>query len=135
MTREELVNSREYKIASAALNDISNIDEEYADNEDYIGGYVDGFESGAEWSDETTQNHWHDAQGDDLPPIDKEVIVLLDNGKVCFAHRPKEYWDGKNIATGEVTRYYPKRYDKGGWNIPDVKWWCDIDLPEKGGEE
>ena len=30
MTREELVNSREYKIASAALNDISNIDEEYA---------------------------------------------------------------------------------------------------------
>lgn len=73
---------------------------------------------------------WKDAQGDDLPPIDKEVIVLLDNGKVCYGHRPKEYWDGKNIATGEVTRHYPKRYDKGGWNIPDVKWWLDADLPK-----
>lgn len=52
MTREELVNSREYKIAGAALNDISNIDEEYADNEDYIGGCLDGFESGALWADE-----------------------------------------------------------------------------------
>ena len=51
-TREEIVNSREYKISSAALNDISNIDEEYADNEDYIGGYVDGFENGAKWADE-----------------------------------------------------------------------------------
>lgn len=51
-TREEIVNSREYKIAGAALNDVSNIDEEYADNKDYIGGYVEGFESGAEWSDE-----------------------------------------------------------------------------------
>ena len=79
-----------------------------------------------EWQN---SNLWHDAQGDDLPEIDKEVIVLCDNGKVCFGHRPKEYWDGKNIATGEVTRYYPKRYDKCGWNIPDVKLWLDVELP------
>ena len=75
------------------------------------------------------QNLWHPADGDDLPEIDREVIVLLSNNKVCFAHRPQEYWDGKNIATEEITRYYPKRYDKGGWNIPDVKWWLDLDLP------
>ena len=76
------------------------------------------------------QNLWHPADGDDLPEIDREVIVLLSNNKVCFAHRPQEYWDGKNIATEEITRYYPKRYDKGGWNIPDVKWWLDLDLPK-----
>jgi len=77
----------------------------------------------------TRKNLWHPADGDDLPEIDREVIVLLSNNKVCFAHRPQEYWDGKNIATEEITRYYPKRYDKGGWNIPDVKWWLDLDLP------
>ena len=76
------------------------------------------------------QNLWHSANGDNLPEIDREVIVLLSNNKVCFAHRPQEYWDGKNIATEEITRYYPKRYDKGGWNIPDVKWWLDLDLPK-----
>ena len=73
---------------------------------------------------------WKDAQGDDLPIIDREVIALLDNGKVVFAHRPPEYWDGKNIITGKVTRNYPKTYDKGGWNIPNVKWWLDVDLPK-----
>jgi hypothetical protein len=81
------------------------------------------------------QNLWHDAQGDDLPAIDKEVIVLCNNGKVCYGHRPKEYWDGKNIATGEVTRHYPKRYDKGGWNIPDVKWWLNVELPNMEEEK
>lgn len=73
---------------------------------------------------------WKPADGDDLPEIDREVIALLSNGKVVYAHRPQEYWDGKNIATGEVTRHYPVRYDKGNWNIPDVKWWLDLDLPK-----
>lgn len=76
---------------------------------------------------------WKPADGDDLPEIDKEVIALVwENGhyKAVFAHRPQEYWDGRNIVTGKVTRYYPKRYDKGGWNMPDVKWWLDIDLPK-----
>lgn len=74
---------------------------------------------------------WKDAQGDDLPEIDREVIALLDNGKVVFAHRPPEFWDGKNIVTGKVTRNYPKTYDKGGWNIPDVKYWLDVVLPKE----
>lgn len=71
------------------------------------------------------------ADGDDLPEIDREVISLLNNGKVVFAHRPSDYWDGKNIDTGKVTRYYPKTYDKGGWNIPDVKYWIDVKLPKE----
>lgn len=73
---------------------------------------------------------WKPADGDDLPEIDREVIALLSNGMVVFAHRPPEYWDGENILTGEVTRYYPKRYDKGGWNQSNVKWWLDSDVPK-----
>jgi len=71
------------------------------------------------------------ADGGDLPEIDREVIALLDNGKVVYAYRPPEYWDGKNIATGKVTRYYPKTYDNGGWNIPNVKYWLDVKLPKE----
>ena len=79
--------------------------------------------------DKPNKNLWKPADGDDLPEIDREVVVLLSNGKVAFGHRPKESWTGKNIDTGEVTTYYPKRYDKGGWNIPDVKYWLDCELP------
>ena len=53
---------------------------------------------------------------------------------VGFGHRPMEFWDGKNIETGKVTRYYPKRYDKGGWNSPNIKYWLDLDLPIKKEE-
>ena len=82
----------------------------------------------AEW---VLNNLWKPADGDDLPEIDREVIALLDNGKVVFAHRPPEYWDGKNIITGKVTRNYPKTYDKGGWNIQNVKWWLDCSMPKE----
>ena len=87
------------------------------------------------WAD-SHLNHWHDAQGDDLPPIDKEVIVLLKSGAVCFAHRPsKKGYIGKSLVTGNIETFYPQTYDKGGWNIQNVKWWCDISLPTEGGEE
>lgn len=112
------------------------------------------FEQGAEWADENPDGKmllhvlnkgvkqgkremldtlWKSADGDDLPEIDREVIALVwenEHYKVVFAHRPPEYWDGKNIITNEVTRYEPKTYDAGGWNIPDVKWWLDLDLPK-----
>lgn len=91
---------------------------------------------GALWAD-AHQDHWHDAQGDDLPPINKEVIVLLDNGKVCFAHRPVESYITISIINhSEREEYYPKHYDKGGWNISNVKWWLDVAIPtEEGGEK
>ena len=89
---------------------------------------TDMFISGAKWQKE---NLWKPADGDDLPDIDREVIALLDNGKVVFAHRPPEYWDGKNIITGKVIRNYPKTYDKGGWNIPNIKYWLDVELPKE----
>ncbi len=81
--------------------------------------------------DKVLSSIWKPADGDDLPEIDREVIAILDNGKVVFAHRPPEYWDGKDIVTGKVTRNYPKTYDKGGWNIPNVKWWLDVELPKE----
>ena len=80
---------------------------------------------------EVKNNLWKSSKDNDLPEIDREVIVLLTNGKVCFAHRPNpDGWDGRNILTGEVDHYTPKTYDKGGWNIPDVRWWLDIKLPK-----
>lgn len=83
---------------------------------------------------------WHDAESDDLPPYDKEVIVLI--GKyapfytVCFGHRPDPAgWDGKDLDTGEIKHYQAKTYGKGGWNIYGVKWWLDIELPKMEEEE
>ena len=75
---------------------------------------------------------WKSADGSELPAIDREVIALTTKGKVVFAHRPKESWQGKNIVTGEVTTYYPERYGAGLWNAPDIKWWLDIDIPLRG---
>ena len=89
---------------------------------------LDAIEFGAKWKEE---HLWKPADGDDLPEIDREVIALLSNGKVVYAHRPSEYWDGKNIDTGKVTRYYPQKYDSGGWNIPDVKFWLDAKIPQE----
>lgn len=82
-------------------------------------------------------NLWKPADGDYLPEINREVVVFIQNFpedagimKVAIAHRPNpDGWDGRNILTGEVDHYTPKIYDKGGWNIPDVKWWLDLNLP------
>ena len=93
---------------------------------------VESFERGAEWRE---KNLWHDAQGDDLPEIDREVIVLCDDGhgdyKVCFGHRLyKKGYLGKNLTTGNIETYYPETYGKGEWNIPDVRYWLDCNLPK-----
>ena len=88
---------------------------------------VESFERGAEWRN---NNLWHYAQGNDLPPIDEEVIVLCINGKVCFGHRPNpKGFNCKNVDTGKMEYLEPMTYGKGGWNIPDVRWWLDCVLP------
>jgi hypothetical protein len=83
------------------------------------------------------QDLWKEAQGDDLPEVDREVIVLCqpypcegNEYVVSFAHRPPKRWYGS--LDGEKHIFEPKTYDKGGWNIPDVVWWLDLDLPIKG---
>ena len=73
---------------------------------------------------------WKDAQGDDLPEIDREVIVIDIHGKVSYGHRPDpKGFDCKNIDTGKVEHLEPMTYDKGGWNFPDIRYWLDLDLP------
>ena len=138
---DALLDSLQEKPVSKSLEEAAR---NYSNNLDNICGSIgeqtrNAFKKGAQWQ---KVNIWKDAQGDDLPEIDREVIVLyqrypFENNvyAVCFAHRPKEYWCGKNIATGEITRYYPKRYDKGDWNIPDVKFWLDLELPTQKGSE
>ena len=84
---------------------------------------------------------WKPANGDNLPEYEREVIVLhqpaaleLEKTEYCvsFAHRPNpKGWYGKNILTNRVEHYMPKTYGSGGWNIPDVKWWLDFDLPNE----
>lgn len=74
-------------------------------------------------------NLWKDAQGEDLPEIDRDVIVLVEaygGYKVVFAHRPKHFCGEK-----ELDYHQPIIYDKGGWNMPDVVYWLDLDLPIK----
>ena len=91
------------------------------------------FMDGAKWADEHPKPLWKDAQGDDLPEIDREVIVIDKRGKVCFGHRPNpQGYYGKSLTTGEEVRKYRyevETYGKGGWNIPDVKYWLDLNLP------
>ena len=89
---------------------------------------VKSFEAGGKWQ---LKHLWHDAQDvEDLPEIDREVIVLCDDGyggyRVCFGHRPnpKGY-------TNPPFRYEVQTYGKGGWNIPDVRWWLDTDFPKE----
>ena len=87
----------------------------------------------------TMKELWKSTEGSDLPIFDREVIVLtqpypLEDSEyaVYFAHRPDpKGWDGKSIITGKVEHYTPKTYDKGGWNIPDTKWWLDVELPKE----
>ena len=82
---------------------------------------------------------WKLAEGSDLPIFDREVIVLtqpypLEGSEyaVYFAHRPDpKGWDGKSVTTGKVEHYTPKTYGNGGWNIPDVKFWLDVELPKE----
>lgn len=99
------------------------------------------FKAGAQWQKE---HLWKPADGNDLPEIDREVIVLVRYNaqhnihdeeyptyRVQFGHRHNpDGWDGKNIDTNEVTHYTPKLYDKGGWNAPDIAYWLDYDINE-----
>ncbi len=79
--------------------------------------------------DEALNNLWKDAQGDDLPPIDREVIALQGR-RVVFAHRPIKYTKVWNEDLGEHQIIEAMTYGKGGWNMEGVTYWLDAPLPE-----
>ena len=95
----------------------------------------DAVRLGAKWQKE---HLWKPADGDDLPEYEREVVVFTqdfpnDAGimRIAIAHRPDHKgWDGKSITTGKIEHYMPMTYGKGGWNIPDVKYWLDCSLPK-----
>lgn len=94
------------------------------------------FIKGAKWAD---ANLWKSADGEDLPELEREVVVFTQNFpndvgimKVAIAHRPNPNgWDSRNILTGEVEHFVPKTYGKGGWSLPDVIYWLDAKFPFK----
>jgi len=97
------------------------------------------FKAGAKWK---VHHLWKPADGDELPEIDREVVAFQETFptdvdvpsllKIVIAHRPNPNgWYGKSVTTGKIEHYTPKTYDKGGWNIPNVKWWLDCDLPNE----
>ena len=62
---------------------------------------------------------WQEDTDDEsmLPPIGKEVIVITIDGEVNTAYRvPQSYG------------FYP--CGKAGWNIPDVKYFLNVELPK-----
>ena len=89
--------------------------------------------------EELMANIWKPADGVDLPEYEREVVVFTQNFpddagimSVAIGHRPNPYgWDGKSLSTGKVEHYTPKTYGKGGWNIPDIVYWLDIELPKE----
>lgn len=91
-----------------------------------------------EKQDKSANHLWKSADGDDLPEYDRTVIVLrqqypLKQGEysVTFAHRPNpKGWDGKSLTTGKDEHFTPKTYGKGGWSVPDVVWWIDLEFPK-----
>lgn len=97
---------------------------------------IEDFKAGAKWQ---KQNLWKPADGEDLPELERDVIVLtqpypLEGSEyaVSFGHRPNpDGWDRKSITTGETKHYTPETYDKGGWNIPNVKYWLDCLMPKE----
>lgn len=130
---------RHNKIWSASLKYADEHPSDYTNEMYDIVDIEKAFKAGAEWADATA---WKPADGDDLPEIDREVIVLVgiknpattDSSwgcEVAFAHRPNpDGWNGKSIITGKVEHYDVQTYDKGGWNIPDIKFWLDLELPK-----
>ena len=86
---------------------------------------------------------WHEDTSDEsiLPPYDEEVIALeavrdrdgcVTGYRIGFAHRPDPRgYDGKSIVSGEVSRYEPKLYGDGGWNVPVTLWMKRPPLPKE----
>ena len=126
MTMEETRMTKYEKIQEICQNCIQSLG--YPLSNAIADAIVEGYKLG--WL-ESLKCLWKDAQGDDLPPIDKEVVVLDKNGKVSFGHRPVESYTGVSLTNhSEMEEFFPERYDKGGWNIPDIVWWLDLELPK-----
>ena len=87
-----------------------------------------------ERADAHQTNLWKDAQGDELPKYDREVVVLVqdypddkEHLRVAYGHRPNP----NGYVTKDGERLYPMTYGKGGWNGKNVRYWLDAKLPNQ----
>lgn len=143
MTRKEKLNRKAVEYGLAIRDTLIMQGAERGTAEIISQALQSAYLAGAAEAYANPMNLWKPADGEDLPDIDREVIVLtqsypLEKNEyaISFAHRPyPQGWDGKSLTTGKVEHYEPKTYGKGGWNIPDVKWWLDAEMPQKGGEK
>jgi hypothetical protein len=62
---------------------------------------------------EVNKSDWVSVK-DELPPLDKEVIVLTTIGRISFGH----------IVNKRIAKDY------NGWNIPDVEYWLPFVDPK-----
>lgn len=51
---------------------------------------------------------------DELPPVNKEVVVFTTEGRLCFGH----------IVDKKIAKDY------NGWNIPDIEYWLPFVDPK-----
>lgn len=79
-------------------------------------------------------DYWIDAQGNDLPEYDREVVVLIqdypddeEHLRVAYGHRPNP----NGYVTKDGGKLYPMTYGKGGWNGKNVRYWLDVKLPNQ----
>lgn len=93
----------------------------YALNGHTFGAFIEG----AKWM---LSNLWKDAEGEDLPEINKEVLALQ---KHILNEEDEEDCFYQVVFAHRVDIDYVVSYDKGEWNIPNIKWWLDLELPIK----
>ena len=62
-----------------------------------------------------------------MPEYGREVIVIGQDGKVFYGHRP----DPKEYVVVEGEKLFAKTYDKNGWNWPDIALWLDVEIPDE----
>lgn len=126
MKRESKLEEKAGEIAQIAIVESSAI----GIPNDHIEPWVKDFAIGvavatAKWADSHPQ--WYDAQGDDVPEYGREVIVIGQDGKVFYGHRP----DPDEVTMVEGKPYHAKTYDKKGWNWPDIALWLDVEIPHE----
>ena len=122
-----MTNNREEQIYKAADKATYQTPPQYSElvhkSRKVMCAYETGFIDGCVWADSHPQ--WYDAQGDNVPEYEREVIVIRRNGEIGFGHRPnpKEYVviDGKKC--------FANTYDKNGWNWPNIALWLDVEIP------
>ena len=78
---------------------------------------IEAFKTGVKWQKE---HLWKSIDGRELPEIDRDVICLLNCGKVVKSRRLSK---NDNL-------YVPETYGKGEWSYPNIKYWLDCEIPK-----